>query len=583
MDQIKTQLAVVLKYGFWIGCVLVLFGSLAVWWMTTSELAKQNQSQTGLIKGAISSVSTVKGELDTLPNELSHIEMQKLIDARQEKVLQSWELLYNRQRDILTWPVNELTPDFIDEFKDLIPMETHVNFPTPEEEEKETTLLVQYERYIKNVLPDIGKIAKTDWTAEFERSAGMMGMGMEMEMDMGMGGYSGMGGMRGAVVDITGAKEGPLVKWSTGSQSQVLSDLFPWRGKRPTTLEVYYSQENIWILKQLLQIVADVNGDVTQPYQAKIHEIRKIGIGKSVKFGAGNVSKPGARMGGMGMGMGMDMDMMEMDMDMDMEMEMEMGGMDMGMGVAAFDPGDNRYVNASLEKITGAQLRTALTSNSPTDASLAVAKRVPVMMSVSVDQRAVHELLAACGSAQLMVQIKQVRVLPNTPTAGGGDMMGMGGDMDMEMDMGMGGMSGGMGGMGMGGMGGGAGMKQDVEFPLDVTCEIYGIIKIYNPPDPAKFGVEAVTEDTVIDGEKVTIGGQAGIKPPTAAPAAQVDGELPTPQAEPAPATVAPAEDAPAAPTPAAPAPDATTPAAPPVAGVRTTTPPAVIIPVAVP
>ena len=157
MDQIKTHLAVVLKYGFWIGCVLVLLGSLGVWWMTTSDLAKQNETQTGKIKTAISSVSSVKGELDTLPNDFSHVEMQKLIDARQEKVLQSWELLYNRQRNILTWPVNELTPDFIEEFKDLIPMETHVNFPTPEAEEKETTLLTQYERYIKNVLPDIAQ------------------------------------------------------------------------------------------------------------------------------------------------------------------------------------------------------------------------------------------------------------------------------------------------------------------------------------------------------------------------------------------------------------------------------------------
>ena len=40
-----------------------------------------------------------------------------------------------------------------------------------------------------------------------------------------------------------------------------------------------------------------------------------------------------------------------------------------------------------LEPITGAELRAALTSNSPNDASLAVAKRVPVMMSLNMDQR----------------------------------------------------------------------------------------------------------------------------------------------------------------------------------------------------
>jgi hypothetical protein len=564
--------------------------------MTTSDLVQQNESQTGKIKTAINSVSTVRSELDELPNEFSHVEMQNLIDGRQEKVLQSWELLYNRQRDILTWPVKELTPDFIEEFKDLIPMETHVNFPTPESEEKETTLLTQYERYIKNVLPDIAKIAKAEWTAEFEQAGGMAGMDMDMG---GMGGYGGGMSMRGATVDITGAKEGPLVKWSTGSQSSVLSDLFPWRGKRPTTLEVYYSQENIWILKQMLQIIADVNGDATQTYQAKIHEIRKIGIGKSVRLsGAGNISKPGSRVGGMGGMGGMDMDMMDAMGGMD-----EMDMMDMvgdGGGGLTVDPGDNRYVNASLEPISGAQLRSALTSNSPTDASLAVAKRVPVMMSLSVDQRAINELLAACGSAQLMVQINQVRVLPNSESSGGGGggmMGGMADEMDMEMDMG-----GGMGGMGggMGGGGGAASMGAEEEFPLDMAVEIYGIIQIYNPPDPVKFGVEAVTEDTVIDGETETIGGQAVAKPPAAetAPPAQDNGELPTPQAEPAPAATpeAPAPEAPApeAPAPEAPAPDATAPdatapvtsapnPAAAVARVSTTTPPAAIIPTVAP
>jgi len=41
-----------------------------------------------------------------------------------------------------------------------------------------------------------------------------------------------------------------------------------------------------------------------------------------------------------------------------------------------------------------------------------------------------------------------------------------------------------------------------------MSVEVYGIIYIYNPPDPAKLGVEQVTEDTVIDVVEGTMGNQ---------------------------------------------------------------------------
>ncbi len=560
MDQLKAQLAVVMKYGFWISCSLVLIVSLAIWYLTTSKLADENQKQTTKISSAIQTVSSVEQELPTLPNDLSHVEMEKLIQTRQDQVLQSWKRLYDRQRNILTWPVAELKADFVDEFKDLIPIEVYVEFPIDPAHEKETTLLSRYQRYIKNTLPDIAKIADAEWTAEFDRS-------MSMDSMMGMM----TGGMRRGrtEVDITGAEKGPLVKWGSESQQTVLKDLFPWRGSLPSSLDVYYSQENIWVLKQLLQIIADVNGDARQPYQAKIREIRQIGIGKSVRFGEGHISKPGEGASGM-MGMMGGMDMEGMMMDMSSGMEDEMGSDMLGGGsLLELDPAENRYVNAALEPITGAALRSALTSNSPSDSALAVAKRVPVMMSLNMDQRAVPELIAACGSAQLMVEINQVRLLPETAAGGGMGMMGGDSEMGMDMEMGMGmGMGGGMGmGMGMG-MGGGMASTEPVdETPLDMSVEIYGIIYIYNPPDPIKLGLEQVTEDTVLDGASETIGGEKVA--PTVEATAPVEDVLPTPQpAAPAsPETPTPPPGAPDTTTPPPAAPDSGTPeAVPPVA-----------------
>ncbi len=189
----------------------------------------------------------------------------------------------------------------------------------------------------------------------------------------------------------------------------------------------------------------------------------------------------------------------------------DMGG-GSGGSTTEKDPADNRYLNVSNEPIEGATLRSALESNSPNDASLAVAKRVPVMMKLNMNQTAVHELVAICGSADLMVEVHQVRVLPQGSAGGGmGGMEGGmdGGEGDMDMGMGMGGDMGGGGGMDAGGGGGFAGGGADEsEFPLDMSVEIYGIIYIYNPPDPGKLGVEQVNEDTVIDVVDGTMGNQ---------------------------------------------------------------------------
>ena len=195
-----------------------------IWYLSTAALDKENEDQTRKIQGAISTVSGVEQTLDEQPNDLSHQEMDLPIADRQSEVLESWKRLYDRQQNILTWPEAELGKDFVDEFRKLLPVEKMVEFPTDPSKELEPLFEVDIKDTSRTSY-DLASIAGTEWTAEFERTAGFEGGGMEMGgMSMGGMGMSGPGGTQ-KDVDITGAEKGPLVQWSNESQNQVLGDL----------------------------------------------------------------------------------------------------------------------------------------------------------------------------------------------------------------------------------------------------------------------------------------------------------------------------------------------------------------------
>ncbi|OYP33139.1 hypothetical protein [Rhodopirellula sp. MGV] len=585
MDQVKEALAVALKYGFWIGSTVVLIGALTVWYLSTSTLDKEIASQISSIQSDFKKVSQYQSQMPAQPNELSHIVMNEMIEERKGEVMAAWENVFDAQRNILTWPTimkDEFLNEFqyvrdpetgkVDKSKLKLPFEKYEEFGNTEHENVNPELLRRYERYIGTQLPALAEIPKAKWTADFNKrpSAGM-GMSMGTGMDSGYGdmmasGMSGPATSRGKV-DITGTTDEPVVKWSSGSQEALLKDLFPWRGAKnyPSELDVYYSQENLWILKQLLQIVAVVNGDAKQAFEAKIREIKSLAIGKSVSFTEGTMSEPGSRISAGGMGGYGSMGSSEAYGSGMMDSMGGMGGEGAGYGmasdVAAVDPGDGRYVNTAFEPIDASSLRGAFSSNDPSQVAIAVAKRIPVTLKLQMEQQSIPALLAACGNAPLMVDVYQVRIMPKgkSSTATGG----MGGGMGM--DMGMSGMSGmesmGMGmDMGMSGMGSGGGAAvaggADEEFPTDLDVEIYGLIYFWNPPSDEALGV-----DKLKDQAEITIDASAEVIDDLPNPSATTPAADTVPPTVTTPGTGTPATDATGTQPPTTP--DAGTPPAP--------------------
>ncbi len=165
-------------------------------------------------------------------------------------------------------------------------------------------------------------------------------------------------------------------------------------------------------------------------------------------------------------------------------------------GVAAGpDPAEGRYVDKDYQPLPAATLRKVMGSTesiAPEEAYLAVAKRIPVRMRISIDQKKLPKFLVECANAELTVEVRQLRVNPSDD----GSLMSTGGrgiesprrPRSRRQEP----------------MAGGMNPEPETNiFPFDVTAEIYGIIYLYNPVDDRALGIESGTEGE-IDPNSVT-------------------------------------------------------------------------------
>ncbi|MEX0793513.1 MAG: hypothetical protein WD045_10280, partial [Pirellulaceae bacterium] len=311
-----------------------------------------------------------------------------------------------------------------------------------------------------------------------------------MEFD----GLGGAGGGRGPL-----REKPPLVVWNPSNQGVIQADSYDWAARdnnTPSTKEVLYAQENLWVLENLMDIIARTNGAITEPHQATIKRIESIEFGREVMPISSKVARVRKAASATGMG-GMDemgMGSMELEgsdpemMGMEMGSEMEGGAVDPSL----LDPAHRRYVDKDYKKLTADELKSAMASPSSEQYYLAVAKRLPIRMKLQMDQRKLDKLLIECGNANLMVEVRQVRVNGKDTGrgmgggygggyGGGGDAYTGGGGYEDEMSGGGGMYSGGRGARG----------KTDADEKIfEVPVEIYGIIYIYNPVNKELLGAE---------------------------------------------------------------------------------------------
>lgn len=573
MDQVRQYLKVAAKYHFWILCAIVALLTLGTWYTTSASLSKQFQDNKGKITAADGQITTILSKTEH-PNPNFHQQMDLITNKYKDNLRVLWEKQYLEQGKNLRWPEQViddrgfitqrgLTHEFVEQVEPLRPIETTVPYdPANKSLDKlKDNFKAEYVNYVKTIaLPRLAEIVGAVWEPSLDTGAGNAGGGERFGP--------------GTSLEPTGPKE--IVTWNAENQAFLQDTRFDWKkevGGRPSTLQILYAQEDLWVLETIAKIIAKTNEGADAPHNAVVKRIEYLKLGRDAVGFSGEVLKLAA-LAGPGPGgptapggpnaPGQPLTPLAPGVD-------PRAGGPLGAAVA-LDPAEGRYVDQTYKAIAPDQLRNAFTSTKKEDAFLAVAKRMPVRMHLVIDQRKLHRFLAECGNSNLIVEVRQMRV--NRPMYEGGTTSS-GGGYPIAGDPSRGGGGGGgrlEGGRPAGGGGrlgggfptrGGPSNSGEEEKPhFDIQVELYGIVYIYNPVNEAMVTAVATGDappptETVVT-PPVTTPTPPVTTPPDNTPMPPVDSGIPAPMpVEPAPMPVepAPVEPMPAVPAPAPPVP----------------------------
>jgi hypothetical protein len=497
MDQLKEQLVKIKPYAFWIACVVILLGSLGTWYMATSKLHQEQTDNKNKINSAYQALVSIRPKLAEHPNPGTNAEMIKLTLAYGEEVARGWELQYQRQEGVLVWPAS-FDQDFHDAVKDLrpiekVPVKADFKLTLPD------SLRRRYRDFIEDELPKLAETIGGKWYANRAGTAESNPLQPILGPD----------GRPTVEVDRS------MVLWAPENQTELLATHFAFTAKSddPTTLDVLYAQEDLWVLQNLMSIIKLTNEGYEGRHDAAVKQIEYVRIGRAALGQAGAVMNVGVGDGtaapGVGPGPGV---MME---GQTTPPPAGVAGAAAAPGAAPVnpttsplfepaDPGNWRYVDKANTPLAGFQLREAIAppvpgvvaTPNPDTALLTVAKRMPVRIRLVIDQRRLNKLLTEFGNAPLPVEVRQLRI--NRDAAAAGDptsffaALGAGGPGGYPGGGG-GGEGYGMpryteGGMGPGGPGGSITRDATVDTNL-IKLELYGIVYLYNPVNRTVLGL----------------------------------------------------------------------------------------------
>lgn len=497
MDQLKAVLEWLKAQHFWVLIVLVMLIGLGSWYMASAKLSEEFQER--------------KSAIDTEFNAVQRLSAQRLhpspsVNSRQAEEIQQlaarvrelWELLYNRQREqALVWP-EELSQRFRNFISDKSFGDNILD-----------TFRGEYANYIKDTFPTLPAIVDAR-EIEDSRAGGALG-GRGATRGTGRDGFGG-GGRGAPVYGTTGDDEmlddEHMVRWH--DQLAVKQQL-TWEGV-PSSLEIWVTQEDLWVYKTLLRAIAETNkaAGSDRYSNAAVRDIHALEVGQPATQGSRAESRiymPAQESAGRGAGRGGGLVDPGMGgrgtpgggaTDGGMQSPYDMidggraapgmgGGRGAGPGGDAVDPTTAllgyRYVDENGEPLA-----------QPTQGEFQFGtefKRLPVRLVLTLDQRWLPRLIVELANQPLQVEVEEVRIDPAS-----GVTMGGGGSRGGGRSLGGGSRS----LRGRSAFGGGSGEVEAFDREPHVRDQVVlkGVVYIFYPPD-----------DTVLEVQGV--GGQGGL------------------------------------------------------------------------
>lgn len=477
------------------------------------------------------------------PNEETKKGMQAEIARSMDQLLKAWEKRRKAQEQILVWPANVIeSDDFVKKFREYDPPEKFLDIKT---DAVMDGYCLSYSQQIPKNMPLICDIIRARWAFEGKTSStsattpvddsgsgGLQDQGRD-DGDRGQGGdaaagsddpNAGDGGQDNASntgdppsdppsdppadpptdAAANNAGQTPALKtdkpvtvvWNPENQALWNTKLTRFRGvdgtrtDYPTGYQVLALQQDLWLLEAMFRVISTVNGDVLANDLAPISQIYYVVFGREARSLLGSVMPPDARKstaGPVGPG-GVDVTGLQ-----GAGAAGQAGAQTdpaTGAAVVPFNPNPpvefnllrpfhGRYVDANFQPVPIERFHAALASPAPPTADLEfiVAKRVPFRVAFRMSEKRIPDFIAACSNSPFEFEVAQVRINRYDPStkfnAGSGASESttagtpQGNDLNSSMRTG----------------------KDAAEARINdnVDVEFYGVVRIYNPVDPARI------------------------------------------------------------------------------------------------
>lgn len=252
MDKLREFFGLLKRQHFWFLAPILLIMALIGWWLSSKKLSDEFSSNKSTVQGYLSQMQSVSGEQNH-PNPDYHQGMETLIQQRRENVRAAWQTKWERQKQELKWP-EQLPAEFRRQVEQMRPIEK-VDPENNPQHEIPASLRRTYGGFIKNVLPELAASIGSRWQPQTGGRRSLRGF------DRRSGGNT-------PGDDDAAQDESQIVLWNPANQG-LFDQQFNWGTRPPTTRQVLYAQEDLWVLSTLIDIVRRTNRDAPDAFPGR--------------------------------------------------------------------------------------------------------------------------------------------------------------------------------------------------------------------------------------------------------------------------------------------------------------------------